>query len=245
MDTLKSQLNEWNRQGLTINQICQYTGIANHVVRYWYRKTGIDYIPDIKRWDISRFMNANDIDAQYVIGFLAADGYLDGHKLVGVYVQEKDIEIIYRIISVFNRQDKCPRYRYPVGCQPQVGINIGSVELVNFLITVYGFSNSKSFTIPFPRHLSNPLPFLRGFMDGDGYMGVSCTFTTASIDFANGLLEWVYRVYGYQPAVTMTGVNRNIYNINFRKKHSLFINDLFSYPGLARKTEAYMRYLPN
>lgn len=246
MNATIEQLQEWNSRGLTINQISQLTGYEQSSVRYWYKRSGIDYISDIKRWDVSRFLNVNDIDAQYVLGFLAADGYLANHKAVGVYVQVNDIEIIYRILSVFDRlDDKQPYYRTPVGCQPQVGLVIGSVEFVNLLRTVYGFCNCKSFNLPFPRHLDNPLPFLRGFMDGDGYMGVRCTFTSASHDFIAGLLDWIYRIYGYQPAVSMSGVNRNIYNVNFRKKHSLFLRDLFGYHGLARKTEAFLRYLPN
>ena len=125
MNATIEQLQEWNSRGLTINQISQLTGYEQSSVRYWYKRSGINYISDIKRWDVSRFLNVNDIDAQYVLGFLAADGYLANHKAVGVYAQINDIEIIYRILSVFDRlDDKQPYYRTPVGCQPQVNLSM-------------------------------------------------------------------------------------------------------------------------
>lgn len=239
------QLLAWNQQGLTLKQISEQFNINYDTLRSRYQTAGIDFISGRKKWDISRLYNCSDVDAQYVIGLLAADGYFHSDREVDIWLQELDIELLYRILNVLNRPDATLHQRVNINGSRQVGIKIGSVELVRFLSSFYGFQPQKSRTLPFPRQLVNPLPFLRGFFDGDGYMGYSCTFTIGSQDFAMGLLEWVNRIYGYTPNVQMCGMNKDIFNIHFRKKHDRFIRDLFSYSGLIRKTEGFLRYLPN
>lgn len=237
------QLLDWKNQGLTVKQIAAYLGISEDAVRGRYKYAKIKPADGIKRWDYSRFLNESDEDAQYVIGLLAADGYLD-RKAVKIWISEKDIELLHRILQVFNRPDGVIYRKVTSVGSEQAGICIGSLGFMTFLADGYGFTHQKSFTIPFPRHLSNPLPYLRGFFDGDGHMGQTCTFTSASEDFKDGLLDWIGDTYGFAPNVQLVGPRKNVYNINFRKKHEEFIRDLFSCRGLARKTEAFERYLP-
>lgn len=250
MDNLEKLL-YWKELGLTIREISEQTGIQSSTLRKRYSAAGIEYVrapygnTQSGLWDLSRLMNADDHDGQYVIGLLAADGYISNGRTVNIWVQEPDIELIYRILQVVGKPDR-PIYRRKLETHkvPQVGIGIGSVELVNYLTVNYGFSNAKSRTIPFP-NTDNPLPYLRGFFDGDGHMGTTCTFTTASPLFAIPFLEWIRKTYGFQPNIQMVGKDRDMYNMHFTRRHSQFIHDLMSYAGLHRKTIAYLNYLPN
>lgn len=235
----------WKEQGLTLSEISKQTGIHRDTWKYRYKIAGIDFNRYVSKskWSMSRLEDATDVDGQYVIGFLAADGCLD-IRSVNVFIQERDIEVLERISRILERPDASLVRRTNTSGYKLVGLNICSVSIKRFLEDQYGFQNKKSRTLPFPVWLINPLPYLRGLFDGDGYMGQSCTFTTGSKDFAIGLLNWVKRKYGYEPNIQMCGENKDVYNIHFRKKHERFIRDLFTYQGLNRKTEAFLKYLP-
>lgn len=238
-------LQRWKDEELNVARISELTGKTQTNIRSQYAYHGIKPFPGyFTPWNFSKIYDSNDPDGLYVIGLLAADGYLNG-KAVSIYIQKRDVELLNRIIHVCYNESANIVRRERSHSGPQVGLNIGSIALVNYLTDVYGFSNNKSATLPFPSFLMNPLPYLRGFMDGDGHIGYGCVFSCGSENFAFGLLDWVYKTYKYQPYWNRVGTNGRCINITFRKKHEAFIRDLFSYPGLQRKTEAFFQYLPN
>lgn len=242
-------LMKWKEDRLTISEISRMTGIPGRTLRSRYKSSGIDYFRSDFRerspWNLSKLHNPDDTDGQYVIGLIAADGCVMNDRCVSIYINERDIELLYRVTDTMdNRTAKIHRRINSTGSS-LVGLNIGSKELVELLNRQYGISVNKSRNLKFPSNLRNPLPFLRGFFDGDGHIGQSCTFTCASVDFVEGFLTWVYDTYGYEPNIQMVGRNRDIFNIHFRKKHADFIHDLFSYRGLQRKDVRYAEYLPN
>lgn len=239
------ELLSWKERGLTLREISERNGINYFTLKSRYNAAGIGFNRSIRHsWKFDRLYDQMDQEGQYVIGFLAADGYIAKGRSLTIYIQESDVEILYRVREILGNPTANITRRTNTNGSRQCGMCIGSVELVKFLTEEYGFLPNKSRTLPFPRQLGNPLPYLRGFFDGDGYIGQACTFTVSSRDFAEGLLDWVYSEYGYEPNVQMVGLNKDIYNIHFRKKHARFIEDLFSYPGLTRKTAAFSRYLP-
>lgn len=236
----------WKEDGLTIKEISELTGRADNTIRHMYNYYQLDYNRAVRsNWDLTRITDVNDRDGNYAIGFLAADGFItNGSRTVSCWIQERDSEILKRICQILGNPNRnLPERKLESHRHNQRCLNIGSVELIHYLFDVYGFSNTKSRTLPFPRHLINPIDFLRGYMDGDGYIGHGCTFTSGSRDFIEGLLDWVWDIYGYEPNVQAGGQNKDCYNVTFRKKHAEFIHDLFSVPGLKRKTLAYRDYL--
>lgn len=244
------ELREWNRKKMTIPQITKLTGICGRTLRSRYQAAGLKYIKvtpfnSPSNWDLSKIVNPNDKDGQYLIGLLAADGYLVKHKAVVLWLQSRDIELLYRAKDILDNPEASILTRRRDHGSYQVGLYIGSIRLVEYLKENYGFSNRKSRTLPFPSHINDPRAFLRGYFDGDGYMGQSCTFTIGSSDFAEDFLNWIEDEYHYYPNVQLCGTNKDIYNIHFRKKHEDFIHDLFDYRGLTRKTQAYIHYFSN
>lgn len=246
------QLLLWKEKRLTIQDIAGQEGINYATIAARYRAAGITSHrrPSVRgpyhiksKWDIAPLKNINNIDGQYVIGMLCADGYVNKNG-VSIYLKSDDVEILQRTAYVLGN----PGVNMPTRISNQVShqtcLNIGSPELLELLSTNYGFTNVKSRMLPFPRHLVNPVPYLRGYFDGNGHINKACVFTTASSDFAQGLLSWVKWAYGYTPYVQMCGPKIDVFNIYFRKKHEGFIRGLFSYPGLRRKDEGFYRYLP-
>lgn len=244
------ELISWRDAGLTLREIEKMTGIQYRTLLNRYKAAGIDYFKyDYRKnspWDLSEIYNPGSIDGQYVIGLLAADGYVDTYgKVITIWLKEDDVELIHRILNTLKRPNaNIIQRKLPSHVSVQCGINIGSKQLVEYLSANYGITRNKSKILPFPSHLKNPLPYLRGFFDGDGYIGDSCTFTCGSTYFANYFLQWIFDNYGYSPYIGMCGLNRDITQIVFRKKHARFIHDLFYYPGLMRKTINYQKYLP-
>lgn len=244
------QVKEWKSLKMTIPQISKMTGKSQSTLYHMFKYYGIETnkVEVIIPWNLTQLYDENNIDGQYVIGLLAADGYLDGDtgRVISIWIQEKDVELLCRIKDVmFNRKANI-NWKDGKGIrQNQVNLNIGSVTLIKYLREKYGFTRHKSSELPFPHHLENPLPFLRGFFDGNGYIGYGCTFSCGSVEFTNGFLKWIKEKYGYTPNVQICGKNKTCMNITFRKKHSEFIHDLFKYSGLQRKTINYQLYLPN
>lgn len=238
---------DWKENKLTLPDISRLIERPVDTIRYWYHRAGIEPFKFKSRWDLTRLMDQDDPSGQYVIGLLAADGYIDtGERSLRIWLKSDDVELLHRILDVLDNKDQRIYTRYGGNYRrsEQSGLTISNVRLVEFLSDKYGFKRQKSRTLPWPRWLENPLPFLRGYFDGDGHIGYGCNFSIGSKDFAEGLLDWVFDKYGYEPNVQMSGKHKDIYSITFRKKHFMFIEDLFSYPGLERKTSAFNRYLP-
>lgn len=240
----REQLILWSDKGYTIPDIVRLTGMKYDSVKSKYRYYGLPYNKVPSKWNSTRIMNINDDDGLYVIGLLAADGYIYRDKNIGLYLKHTDVELLHRVINVLGNPAAPISNRVNSCGSIQCGINVGSVEIVKYLQNVYGFTNTKSFTVPFPSHLSNPLPYLRGFFDGDGYMGAQPVITTASYPFLQGLLLWLIRTYNIRPRVSVHGANFTTFNITFRVYESSFIVDMMKYPGLMRKSNRLAEYLP-
>lgn len=227
----------------TIKEICEETGLKDHVVRYQYKKLGLKFKSNIPKLDFEQLKDFNNYEGLYLVGFLAADGYINGNSIT-LWIHEKDCEILKRIMIFFNKPDLLTMIRKSETGSQLLGINLCSKDLVEFLRKEYGFENRKGETLPFPSHLKDPLPFLRGYMDGNGHIGHGCVFSTASEKFKEGLIGWVKAMYGFEPNIQLVGTNKKCFNLTYRKKHSRFIKDLFEFDGLSRKNKAFLEYLP-
>lgn len=251
MSITLAQLTKWKDMGYHVTKIAQETGYSQWTITMAYKRNGITparYIAP-SPWTLAPIYDTSDVDGQYVIGLLAADGNLSSRKKgLAIFIHNRDVEMLHRISNVLKHPSVKICRKVKNGPDDLYGIYISSFALYEHMTSVYGFTKNKSIELPFPSWLSNPLPFLRGYFDGNGCITVknrACTITTGSKKFCDGLLEFVKNKYGIIPYVGIHHGKRDSYNIIFRKKDKEFIHDLFSYPGLARKTEGYKLYLPN
>jgi len=121
----------------------------------------------------------DSIDTQekaYILGFLYADGgNVQKSNFVGIHLNAKDIDILYKIserIYVENSRDRVNTYerirkdKKFIHCN----LNINSKYVCNQLAKL-GCGPKKSLTLTFPEWLIDPelqRHFIRGYYDGDG-----------------------------------------------------------------------------
>lgn len=124
----------------------------------------------------------------WVLGLFVTDGTVSG-KAHSISFAQKD----ERLLKVVAKYMEAEYVISPIGKTRTVPILvINSREIKNDLANL-GIVSNKSLTVPFPRVPDEFLgSFIRGVIDGDGHVapnGYTMNVTTASIDFAQGLLE--------------------------------------------------------
>lgn len=139
----------------------------------------------------NRIVNHNPFEcmsdeAQYWIGFLAADGNLSTKKY-SISMQLKDIEHILKYRNFINPILKYHDKVNPAGSLMRT-VLFGNYEVYNYLISI-GFTPAKSKTFSFKIPLTGNI--LRGVFDGDGSASQNRPkITTASILFRDQLTNY-------------------------------------------------------
>lgn len=113
----------------------------------------------------------NEIDTAnkaYVLGFLVADGYnneKDG--AINLTIHEKDLEVL----EFMNSEFKTNKPIYNVTGKPHKRITVNSRKMSKALAS-HGCGQAKTFITSFP-NIKEYLysDFIRGYFDGDGYIG--------------------------------------------------------------------------
>ena len=119
------------------------------------------------------FENINTEEKAYWLGFLYADGYISKNtNNVELALQEKDKEHLEKFKKFLNTKNKiCYRPK-----TNSYRIMINNKQLHESLVK-QGCFNCKSLTMKFPTE--NQVPsyllkhFVRGYVDGDGYVGIT------------------------------------------------------------------------
>ena len=237
-----AELLYWKKSNMTISKISEETGIPENKLRYQYHKHLIKPFAPLSKWNLDRIKNVYDDEAQYVIGFLAADGYINTvERCVVIWIREQDIEVLFRIRNVLGNPGAPIHKRLKSGnCSDQVGLNIGSKKLVEYLKSEYGFTRTKSKDLPFP-NIKNPMPYLRGYFDGNGHVNKQVCITTGSKFFFRGLFNFLDITYGYT-VYTRSHNSESSFDLVFKREHYQFLNELFKIKGLERKSRNYELY---
>jgi len=115
------------------------------------------------------FDNINTEEKAYVLGFIAADGYVC-HKPTGshltINVSNKDIEILNFIKKQLKFNGKL--YNRWIGLKEYPTLRIFGKRLINPLLKL-GFDENKTFRFNIPNIPENLTKhFIRGYFDGDG-----------------------------------------------------------------------------
>jgi hypothetical protein len=150
--------------------------------------------------DCDFFASVNSEPKAYFLGFLAADGYVaKSGKWVACCVSETDVHILEEMRLAMGSgapiAAKISRGGYP-NTKPQRVITFCSRKLIGDLASL-GIVPGKSKTLTYPlipadveRH------FLRGLLDGDGWIGPRQFAFTGTADVLDGICKAVLRHTG-------------------------------------------------
>jgi hypothetical protein len=182
-------------------------------------------------------------EAQYWIGFLAADGNLSKTSNT-ISLKIKDIEhvLIYRN---FISPDLTPYYGKNVAGSLMCNIAFGHRDIYKYLNNI-GITPAKSKTFKFNIPLTGHI--LRGYFDGDGSVPKDGPrITTGSINFRDQLSEYLNSL-GIKHSITMKHkiTDRGTFDINIlsegrRQFFNLLYTDSTVY--LERKHEKFLKRL--
>lgn len=117
------------------------------------------------------FSNINTNNKAYILGFIAADGYVGNTIKIGLH--SKDREILEKIIidvgiKNINIKDKLVFNSFNKKLTPISILSFGIKEMI-FNLNNLGFNKNKTISFEFPNiEKQYYLDFIRGYVDGDG-----------------------------------------------------------------------------
>lgn len=119
----------------------------------------------------------------YILGFIAADGYIDeDHNRVVIVLNRQDIDIIHKIKTACHSDHKVYEF-VKDGKYDHCGIKLNSARLVKSLVEK-GLTVRKSLTLSSDilKHVPEVLMrhFLRGFFEGDGHVTYGAKYSSGT-----------------------------------------------------------------
>ena len=120
------------------------------------------------------FSEVNSEEVAYWLGLLYADGYINANRnRLELGLCEKDVGHIEKFRQFTKCQNKITYKSNPLGNSCRIGMS--SKQLIDDLKRL-GCINCKSLILKFPNETQVPkhqiYNFLRGYFDGDGYLGI-------------------------------------------------------------------------
>lgn len=182
--------------GLTYKEICIKYKCGHRKITKLAIKNSIvtkNMIKSRKIVTSNPFLDLNNKNVQYWLGFLAADGSIFKTR-ISLHLQEKDESHIDKYIQFigFNvTKHKTIKNNKYIG----YGVHFKSKEITEFLYNL-GITNKKSYTLDYKGIITTD--FLRGVIDGDGYIRKNhneVSICTASLLFAKQLQSFIINTF--------------------------------------------------
>lgn len=206
---------------------------------------------DLRKYKINDNYNFESHNGAYILGFLAADGYLPAGRgaknRIALSLARKDEEILYRIKEELGYTG--PIYQYTSQGFPASSLTFNSKK-IRKAVENYGIVNNKTFKLKeLPKNLPDKymIDYIRGYFDGDGCIlggekqRCSLSFTGASKDFLSDLSKYLHNKYGVKEA-KLSPDHKN-FNIRWGARQDILIlGDNFynyNYLALKRKQDHY------
>lgn len=186
-----------------------------------------------------------NITSSYWAGFLAADGCISDNGDIQVKLQGKDIDHLRILNSFMGRNIPVREYIRDTNygesyntCQ----MYFRAKEIAKNLSSNYGIGPRKSLTLEAPGWLSNndALAFIKGYIDGDGFIGLPEGFSYLRLEVLGTLelLEWIKGIVDF-----LSGHLRRVKkssNIRCREDNNVYI-----YQVGGKQAEAFLSILYN
>lgn len=196
---------------------------------------------ELRKYLINDNYNFNSHNGAWVLGFLAADGYLPitrgAKNRVVLTLARKDEDVLYQIKEELEYEGPILQNKSTTGF-PNSTLAFTS-KILRKKLESYGIVNNKTFKLKeIPKGLSEEfkIDFIRGFFDGDGSVygsekekRISMNITGASKELLEEISTFLADNYGITRVPVRVGkeVKHTAYEIRYRKKDSLKIGEIF------------------
>lgn len=215
----------------------------------------VQIFPDLRKYSINDNYNLESHNGAWLLGFIAADGYLPNTKgaknRIVITLAKKDKEILERIKEELSYTGPIHEYMMgPGNSHEAVSLAFTSKE-IRQKIEQYGIVNNKTFKLDKIPDLPQDylIDFIAGFFDGDGSVfyknehGIAMNITCASYNFIKEIRDYLHKEYKVNNVTIHSQQRENIvYSINYGKRDSLILGKIFyenDYLRLGRKRNKY------
>lgn len=213
---------------------------------------------DLRKYKINDDYNFESHNGAWLLGFLAADGYLPltsgASNRVVLTLARIDEEVLYKIKEELEYDGPIYQFESNNGF-PASSLSFTSKSLRK-KIESYGIINNKTFKLKeLPKNLPREymLDFIRGFFDGDGSIyitkdkKVGMSFTGANQELLEDISQFLNQEFDVPlRAVYISQRKHSIYDIKYAKRWTLILGDKFynhNFLALPRKQKKYFEIL--
>ncbi len=210
------------KSGITDKEMTEVTGLSNRAIRNVINKHGIKLngLPRKHKVNENFFKNWSH-EMAWVLGMFITDGCVHNRTQTISFSQKN--EIILKLIASYMNADYVLAPTGKTRTTPTLLINS---KILKSDLEKLGIYANKSLIAPFPNVPEEFLAsFVRGVIEGDGWVqkkGYVMNITTASVNFANGLLE-VFQKWNLRSEITIeiSQANHQIYRVWVKGKETL------------------------
>lgn len=162
----------------SLNELAEMIGKPVRSLRRKAKQLGVKLrASKLKEYEI--FFDEIDENSAYVLGFIAADGWIldnygKGTNRLTIELAKKDLDTLYKIVDLMQiprqkiKEVKCHINSFAPG-KIQVKLEVHSKYLIQAL-KEYNITPRKSLTLQFPTNIpfEYTADYMRGYFDGDG-----------------------------------------------------------------------------
>ena len=222
--------------------------VAKENIRWWRHKFNLppSLVKSIgsTKYTLNRnfFSSIDTQEKAYVLGFISADGYIHRNlRSISITLSEDDIAILEAIRMVTGSNAELHHRINKDAVKPQVTLSLCSKELIRDLLAL-GITPNKSLTVRYPPISDLMAPhFIRGVLDGDGWIGEHQCEIVGSKFLLIGIQDVIHRITGCMWSARPIGRVLKL-QCNRRDRSSM----LWIYKGatlkLERKYQRFLRY---
>lgn len=258
---ISKQINKDSNMTFSFDKVKRVLKDNNIKLRNYNEAIAVKPYEDIRKYKINDNYNLESHNGAWLLGFLAADGYLpdtNGAKnRITISLAEIDKEVLELIKKELEYEGPINEYESSSG-YPFVSLSFTS-KILREKIESYNIVNNKTFKLNYlPANLPEKyiLDFIRGFFDGDGSIyaiekekKIGMSFTCASDIFLQEIAEYLSKEFKVSiPKINSSQRVHTIYDIRYYKKDSIILGDKFynhNYLSLPRKQKKYFELVKN
>lgn len=257
--SLQKKLVELVNERKSGHQIAKELGVHYTTIHRWLRKLGLN-LPNFHnelKFDNTVFDVIDTEEKAYWLGFMYADGYVSNNgKTVELSLKGDDIEHLRKFLSFLNHKEDayCNNAKCGNKLFPRCRVILTNAHF-NEVLQKLGCIPNKSLILKFPDKsiFSSDnliIPFIRGYVDGDGSVTKSCTgYSKFEIigtkEFLEGIIDLFPNLFTREYYKDKRHPDKNTYFLSIGGKKSAEFGDLIYKNASIYLKRKYKKFIEN